>query len=277
MTKQKRLLFLSDNDGTLFNTFEQSPTGYGVHEAYGQALLDIFGHEALAIFKKNGLKNRAPGQVIELVLAQGHMGKMVENAKIFFNKAQVCKLDNLVPEGKGHKLIWDDDNLHPLFTELLVRVKLSYLMKNIGSKNSDGTLWPRIYPGVREFIDTLKWHGDFGIISSGHDLFIQKSFEIYGIECPEIMVTDDDIRSLSFKNKSLISKPSPYLIHLALRQWKYGDMPPSDGIVYTGDDMQKDGQMATNTSVPFIYFDPQTSEHHWFDLRNLLIKGRFPF
>lgn len=275
MTKNKNLLFLSDSDGTIFNTFKPCHNGYGVNEAYSQALLDIFGQEALDILRNHGLNNRAPGQVVELIFSEGEDIKdiFVQNAKLFFEKDERFLLEDLVPEDKGYKLEWSEGHLENLFTELLVRVKLSYLMNNIGTKNPDGTMWPEVFPGVIDFFETLKNYGDLGIISSGHDLFIKKSFELYNMECPEIMVTDDDLR---IKSKSLISKPSPFLIHLALRQWGYGDIPPHESIIYTGDDIEKDGQMAVNAGVPFIYFD-QKNESHWYELKRDLVMGNLPF
>ncbi len=279
MTQQKSLLFLSDNDGTALDTFRPGPTGYGVNEAYSQALLDIFGETAVTIFQKSGLKNRAPGQVIDLIFYNGiaryEKLAIIKNAKSFFNTDERYQLNELVPEGKGFKLDWNPSRLRSLFTELLVRVKLSYLMKNIGMQNPDGTIWPAMFPGVREFLEALKNYGDFGIISSGHELFIKKAFEVHNMECPEIMVTDDDVRSISLEPKSLVCKPSPYLIHLALRQWRYGDSPPSE-VVYTGDDLEKDGQMAANAGVPFIHYD-QSNENHWYELKEMLLEGKYPF
>ena len=268
-------LFLSDFDGTVLNTFEQSPSGYGVHEAYQKAIQDIFGEKALKIFSKIGLKNRTPGEVVKHILGTGNAREILEFTRLYFQKDEIYKFENLVPDGKGVKLSWNEENPYPLLAELLVRVKLFYLMKNIGSKMQGGGRWPRIYPGVSLFLKTLRSYSDFGIVSSGHDIFIQKCFDLYEIEHPKVMITDDDVRGLNIKDLSKISKPSPYLIHLALKKWGLTENP-FDSVVYTGDDIEKDGIMAKRAGVPFIHFN-EVNKNHWYDLAEKLQKKEFPF
>lgn len=271
----KKSLFLSDFDGTQFDTFEPSPSGVGVNEAYQMALSDIFGENALRIFLESGLKNRTPGEIVKMIFSECiNESKIINHAKMFFNKDERYKLESLVPIGKGISLDWNEENPYPLFAELLVRVKLSYLMKNIGMKTSDGKFWPKIFPGVKDFLKVLKPRHDFGIISSGHDLFINTCFALYEIEYPQIMITDDDVRGINTKDLSLISKPSPYLIHLALRKWGYTENP-FDVVIYTGDDIEKDGKMAERANVPFIHFDGK--KNHWYELAEKVIKKEFPF
>ena len=123
-----------DFDGTIAQTFEKSPKGIGVTEAYRLAISDIFGPEVLAIYDtQGGLKNSAPSELIHSLMGEGGNELLVRNAEQFFNTHKE-ELINLVPEGKGVPLEWTPAQQEKIMGELLVRQKLHYLMGEIGTQ-----------------------------------------------------------------------------------------------------------------------------------------------
>ena len=89
-----------DFDGTIAQTFEKSPKGIGVTEAYRLAISDIFGPEVLAIYDtQGGLKNSAPSELIHSLMGEGGNELLVRNAEQFFNTHKE-ELINLGPRGE---------------------------------------------------------------------------------------------------------------------------------------------------------------------------------
>jgi phosphoglycolate phosphatase-like HAD superfamily hydrolase len=98
------------------------------------------------------------------------------------------------------------------------------------------------------------------------------------MKCPDIMITDDDIRTNKYGPRTLLVKPNPQLILLAHKQWEYARDLSSDVVIYTGDDLEKDGKMAENAGIPFIHFDEENTKHtHWHRLHSDLLCGKPPF
>ena len=215
-----------DFDGTIAQTFEKSPKGIGVTEAYRLAISDIFGPEVLAIYDtQGGLKNSAPSELIHSLMGEGGNELLVRNAEQFFNTHKE-ELINLVPEGKGVPLEWTPAQQEKIMGELLVRQKLHYLMDEIGTQYSDGSCWPRPCKNFAECwqtIQELKRQGipiNTAVISSGHDLFINKVFDIWGLPHPDILVTEDDIRGRTYpKELERRTKPGELQLALAHEEW----------------------------------------------------------
>jgi len=209
-----------DFDGTIAATFEPSPRGMNVNSASANAIATIFGEIGIEMYDKlGGLKNREPGELI----------KLLQNA------------------------IGMHDQSANTLTELYVQQKLSYLTPEIS------TIWPRIYPGAKEFFQ-LAHRGelpiDIAIISSGHDSFIQSVFEINGIPLPNILVTSDILRSRKMLDRERY-KPHPYQLAEAHKQWQrgrenvetyIGKTHGKTNMAYMGDDPIKDGGACRTSS-----------------------------
>ncbi len=214
------MMFVFDFDNTLARTSDPSPNNMNIDKSYKMAINEIFGEEGLEIYEKTGgLRNEAPGEVVQRITALG-----------FF------------PEKKN-------------YPELLVEKKLAVLMSEIGEE------WPLPYPGVKSFLAEAKERGySLGIISSGHEAFIRKTFEFWKVPCFDVIVTDDDFRGVAKK-----SKPNPALFSYFCRKWaeKEGWQKSVHhqftwinwkSLVYFGDDLEKDGEFARLSGVPFFHF-----------------------
>lgn len=127
----------------------------------------------------------------------------------------------------------------------------------------DGAIWPKLTPGFDDFwirLQHLKRDGiplTTAIISSGHELFIKKAFDKHGLQEPEILVTEDDIRGKSFPAGKLLVKPNPFpfaLVHRKLNA--LGGETDKSRMVYFGDDPIKDGQMAARSRIAFGLITP---------------------
>lgn len=244
--KKPRYLVLLDFDGTLFNTFDPSPHGMDVEEAYALSLRDLFGKNTAKIFKTQGLNNRTPTQIVYDLFADGTPADTIR-----FN----------------------------MVAAILVQRKLEYLLGEIGQRNPDGKMWPQPCKGALNFLNqlySLKKRGtplDVGIISSGHRKFIQKTLDAWGIPHPDILVTDDDIRPRKYP-KELERRCKPGQLPLALTHYEWiqnqglishdidteGNALVTLGeetkkrIIYIGNDLHKDVGMATRGRVVgFLY------------------------
>ena len=262
-------MIVADFDGTLADTFQPSPNGIGVTEAYKSAILSIFGNKGNDLYQQiGGLQNRAPGELIValLTVAQGYKKEILANAKAFHEK-QNGNLSGLVPKGKGSGLIWTDSSPESTLSEMLVLKKLQLLASEVSSQ------WPKPFPGVVSFLKQCEQCNiKFAILSSGHQLFIEKVFRVWGIQHP-IMVTDDDLRGKT----PYLSKPDAALMSLILKK-----VPEDTPVIYLGDDPVKDGGLAVNAGIPFGWFNPSQKKfsgalpkdtlqfQNWDDLREHL-------
>ena len=292
-----KYLFVSDFDGTVANTFAKSPNGINVDMAYEYAIKKLFGEKGLMAYQEiGGLQNRAPEELVLKILRQ------TDNAGILSKNAEKCfvkygkTLAGFVPKGKGSTLEWvlSDLENHRTVIEMLVLLKMSFLINEIGAKYSNDTSWPEPCPGFinfYRFLEKLNKDGDldiqFAILSSGHDIFIQKTFELWGIKTPKIMVTDDDMRGASYpESMGRRVKPSSYLFDLIQSQWLNSFMQLHnsaqlieqvlhyrDRMVYFGDDSVKDGELARNAKVPFFLLKNPTVEsccsYRWSEIQTL--------
>ena len=107
---------------------------------------------------------------------------------------------------------------------------------------------------------------ELGVLSSGHDGFISKVFEVNGFRPPDILVTNDFLSQRRFPTRQRY-KPRSYQMAVAHRQWLSGQNVDEDQkpepylgrnygkprIVYIGDDPNKDGGLGIEARIPFIF------------------------
>lgn len=280
----RKYLMVFDFDRTIGDTFVPSPNNIDVNQAYEDAIVSIFGDRGLEIYKEiGGLKNRAPIELVIALLekADNNKGGLIKRAKVFFEEHGKI-LKSYMPESKKIALEWDEENPIKTITEILVRVKLSRLLGEIGPD------WPKPCSGFLDFFKTVEKINSEGmvniqmaILSSGHDMFIKKTFECWGIKCPAMMVTDDDLREMDYpRNPKDRVKPSITLFNLIHSKWLIkqttisGYLELTDlifktrcRIIYFGDDPNKDGLLARKAGVPFGLFAPDKKEEakaSWF-------------
>lgn len=271
----KRYLLSFDFDRTIADTFKKGPRGIGVNEATEYSVRDILGKAGLEqLHKLGGLNNRAPSELVYLIF-KSDRATLTENAKSFFD-SNVGGLSKMVPEAKGVPLVWDEKNIIQLVSELFVRQKLSYLLGQIGEKTVDGQLWPPLTKGFLEFwsdIQKLKEEGvpiDTAIISSGHDVAIDKVFRLYNLKRADIIVSEDDIRGKKYPEEMARRvKPGELPLALAHQEWleKQGmnhlnfDLKiaaeTKERMMYFGDDPNKDGKLAQRANIPYGFIVPE--------------------
>jgi len=226
-----KYIFYIDFDGTLANTSELSPGGWNVINAYEASIKDIFGDVGLTIYKDDlgGLKNRAPSEIIYLLLQKGQeknlRDELIRSAEIFYSAHQE-QLEGLMSEGLGASFAYDTEEeiQERVIAELLVRQKLSKLIPEIGERFSDGRTWPEPFPGVIEFLNQMSTRNQdkisLIILTSGHDNFIRRTLKTWSVPDDHIhILSEDAIRGMSLPEQMwLRAKPGPLPMVLA-----YGD------------------------------------------------------
>lgn len=296
---KSQYLFVFDFDNTIAQTFEPSPKGIGVKEAYTKTVEDIFGNEGLTVYQRiGGLQNRAPSELVYAILEHDSNGQLIRNASTFFLREH-DKLANCVPKNHNGTLEWDILNPNKTLVEILVRQKLIVLTDEIGTAFADGQLWPRPCKGFVDFwkdVLLLKDKNMAGIttaiVSSGHEKPIKRVFEeVFKLTLPDILVTEDDIRWRKYPQElSRRIKPGQLQLAIAHSAWlKKQDLSDNNHlkaahetkarIVYFGDDPKKDGEMAKGASIIFgLFKDGQRFEvdglsftfGNWQDIGNTL-------
>lgn len=264
MNNTQKYFIVTDFDGTLAATFDDSPRGMNVHVASDHAVHDVFGTEGHRVYEEiGGLKNREPGELVRLISQEMKAG------------TQGLSVKDL--------------------TERYVKAKLSYLVPEISNT------WPRLYPGVKEFFQLIE-KGRFpisiGVVSSGHDGFIRTVFDVNGLRPPHVVVSSDLLASREMPKRERY-KPNTYQLAEAHRQWELlqkttatikngerydGRNHGKPNILYIGDDPIKDGGLAEQARVPFIFvpftkpgFEPNAQKGQllapdFFMLNKLLLK-----
>lgn len=236
----------SDYDRTIADTFTPSPNGITVERAYRYAIGDIFGSEQL-FDDSGGLKNRAPAEIVIAILS---LDRGLKDIGHQYYERHKRELRGLVPKGKGVHL--QHPGLIDMLTETLVRVKLRYLLGEICET------WPKPYDGFLDTLEELRRQNlHFAIITSGHDLFVERTFKLWGAPQPAFMVTDDDMRTLGLPADQAC-KPSPLLIDLLKGKIKQaeGKRAEPNIKVYLGDCQVKDRGLAWNAKLRFGWFNP---------------------
>ncbi|MCK5413676.1 MAG: hypothetical protein KAI57_04890 [Candidatus Pacebacteria bacterium] len=261
--------FVIDFDGTIADTLTRNPNSIGVDEGYEYAIRIIFGEEGLTAYRKiGGLKNRAPTELVKELLKEDNNSSLFDKARNFFYEMKGL-FENLVPEEKGFLLEWPTEaiNLDEItlrtISKMVVRIKLSFLMKEIGTMQKNGKTWPEPCRGFIDFFKFIhkmneKKEGTFRVVilSSGHEFFIKKVFRSWGISPLPDMLTDDDLRDSSLKET--VAKPSAALFDILRKKTnenKSQEQPlNTKNTLYIGDDLEKDGELAKNARIPFMLF-----------------------
>ncbi|MEK7518172.1 MAG: hypothetical protein AAB583_06545, partial [Patescibacteria group bacterium] len=270
---------VSDFDETLFHTTTvDSPGKMNVRRAYELAIADIFGEDGEYAFKEvTGLHGRTPSELVHDILEWGRNvnSPLIKHAINFYLRER-SNVAVFIPEAKNGSLIWNDQNPESTITQMLVGRKLSYLLDEIG-QDWTGEMWPRPTKGALEFIRslvTLRQEGlplDFAVLSSGHELFIRKSFAVWDLPQPEILVTEDDIRPRKYPEEQETKfKPGPFPIALVHFKWLRRQNVSSDNpsfmtdameskkrILCIGDDPRRDSGMAHRANLTH-YLYPYT-------------------
>ena len=243
-TKLYHSTLVLDFDGTVARTFERSPNGVGVNEAYEAAIKEFFGKSALTHYlETGGLMNRSPREVVIALQEAGFQ---------------------------------PTDNTSEL-TNVLVNFKISCLLGEVGQRLTDGEIWPRLTPGFGRFWETLRVKTLMytGILSSGHRAFIERTFEVHGLELPDVLVTDDELRALP----TPLSKPDPALLTEVDKA--AGFTLRRSTTCFVGDDLEKDGKFAKNCGIDFFHLVPPGSTllrerkntfENWSDLGRLILR-----
>ena len=195
-------------------------------------------------------------------------------------------------ESGGHggrtpaKIIAD---LHPDMTEdevqaytaQFVTEKMALLSQQIGTVLPDGALWPRVTDGFADCWNKLGENNPgcvtTAVLSAGHEPFIHASFDLHGLNRPDILVTDDlliDLMCLAgqpIPGPKERGKPSPYIMDAAIGLWleRFGVDPTttsihrSEQILFVGDSVEKDGGLAQNTGAAFMHLEHEMARETW--------------
>ncbi|MBI4097527.1 MAG: hypothetical protein HY426_00640 [Candidatus Levybacteria bacterium] len=245
MSQANKLFIFINFDGTTFNTFEPSPSGIGVHEAYDRAVRDIFGDEGHILYSVEGLQNREPGQLFDTLCKK--LGIDVES--MFGSRKDGIRK--------------------------FVETKLSYMLGDISPE------WPKPYPGVVDFFKAVeegRLPVEIGGATSGHEPFLDKAYKENGLNPPKIKITSDDINAL-VEPKRHKYRPYPYqvaVLHFQMLRLLRGDgyfvnmdesgrfLNREDGVkkhtIFIGDHPIIDGGVAERSRIPFGFVPFQHPE-----------------
>ncbi len=300
------MTYFLDFDDTAFFTSEKSPQGMTVPKAYWGAIRSVFGDEAADVFQSEGLRSRAPIEIVTSLMNACSERTLLANAHIFYQKNK-HRFENhaYIPVNKGGSL----GNDLTFMVEMLVFAKLQRLHSELGSRFPNDVSWPAPCAGFEHFMDAVAQNNrqkdrrdknfiHIAVISSGHDIFIRRCFKKEQFQVPQTMVTDDDMRTVNLKSMELKRKVKPgtfgiTTLHSRLFKLLNGRRPATgedlqkglamkQDMVLIGDSLEKDGGLAANYGIRFLLYDPDrkhpglnhgnASFHHWSDLANLLHK-----
>lgn len=281
-----RYLIATDFDGTLFQTSEPSPKGMTVLKAYVQSLDDLFGEGfGKLFFSINEFDGESPSQIVQGVLSMQDK-QLVRNAKQI-HEDHNGNFPTIIPESQDGTIPWNDENPQTALTSMLVIRKLGYLLQEIGKPDKLGDLWPLPCEGALDFLKTLEdLKGrdvpiDLAIISSGHESFIKKTLGAWNIPSPDILVTEDSVRTRAFPQEAERKfKPGVLPVALAHFQWlkNQGILASRENgydtrtrIMHIGDNPTKDLVMASRAGVKSNFLYPATP---WMSIIKALTTNR---
>jgi hypothetical protein len=223
-------LWVSDYDETQFHTIKEKPASdIGVNEAYKKAIENLFGRQTLQRYVDSGEhQGRTPAEIVH----------------------------DLEPDIPPEEL--------PAHSQRLIRIKVDTLLDQVGTKLEDGTRWPRPTTGFMSFmvdVEMLKEEDPdtltTAIVSAGHAEFILKTYDLYGIAHPDILVTDDVMQE-GWPHLSPVERAKPSRLPMDVVRSAWAESNPNGSlhrfnVIYTGDDQLKDGQLAFNSGVDFVH------------------------
>jgi hypothetical protein len=98
-------------------------------------------------------------------------------------------------------------------------------------------------------------------------VFIERSFQVHGLQLPEVIVSDDDVAKRGHVSLDWRVKPGTFQLTLARTRLArlHGESLTSpsfhdrSGFIYFGDDDAKDGGLARAANICFGHYDPQAS------------------
>jgi hypothetical protein len=269
-----------DFDETCFTTFISSGDGIEVHRAYELSVESVLGAEARQDFSSyGGLSNRAPLDVIQGLVSRepGLVVHALDHAvEHFTHPEDITDIGlGMIARFANRGKIEPDDLTLRAITEMLVIRKKEHLIPQISNE------WPMPVKGFVEFWLAVNerqrepdWHGvHTAIVSSGHTDFIQTTFEMSDLPHPDVYMTDDEMR----RQVRPRTKPDPYALELVRNAWMNAYLVPVESRsaddfmqstkgrqVYIGDDVEKDGLMASNDGISFMHHDG--SEVAWHNI-----------
>jgi len=261
-----KLVFLTDFDGTVAQTFQSPPGGVGVIEAYELAIESVFGSDGLALYhQQGGLAMRAPGETVSLLLAAN--ARLSDRARQWHEKGGWKLFDSLVPEGLGATVDWENESSKAA-AECLVVCKLNTLVRQIGTA-VDSTVWPALCAGFGTFWPWLhNWSEEnglglvAGVITSGHHTFVEETFVLHTLLRPVLLVTNDHTRAQPWSRQSRLNKPHPELFDLVNQVWlsEGADRQPlpAERTMFAGDDDRSDIGLAKGIGALPLHFVPGT-------------------
>src|SRR5665213_907365 len=189
MIKHPKPLIALDFDGTIANTSVSLASHISVHTAYQRAFKDVYGTGSMYYDFNEVFGNRAPREMAEYIDAYS----AVPDDNCFKQYPSVAEA-----------------------TARIVEAKLSYILPQISTE------WPPLYDGVQEFFHSIAQDEipvETAIISSGHDAFIQRVFEVHDIPMPDYLVTSDTLIGVKQTERKLY-KPYTYQLAVAHKQWQ---------------------------------------------------------
>ncbi len=265
---------VSDFDQTIALTFAPPPNGIGVREAYRQTIGEIFGEYAVGIL--DNFRTQSPREIAIAIWDDlGSVDAAVDGKRYYLRRKDA--LDAVMPSGLGAEIVWSGDAALDALVEVMTRRRLELMLPNIGKEMPDGTQWPRLTPRFAEVWRRITEEPMFrtAILSSGHDVFIRRTFELYGLSPPDLLITDDFLRREGIPHR----KPDVELWELVLSEIRNQGFLPEVS-VYIGDDRKADGGLAQRAQIPFLHFAAEGSPWHghrgtfsdWVQAENMLLQ-----
>jgi FMN phosphatase YigB (HAD superfamily) len=283
-----------DFDGTQANTAEPSPQGIGVEEAYGISIERIFGERALQFYQTTGHDNRTPAEITETLVPYATdpkiFGKIVTLTELGYPAQDIISnLGSLKTRIGTARDSLDPEELDAT-TKLLTDLKVEQLVAQVGLKLADDGYWPRPIDGFIDFCNQLEatrqsdgaWF-DTAVISAGHTDLIRSIHEMWGIRLMDIYITSDTVVEQGLTkvmSPTQIGKPAPTMFNMAECEWlrQYNQPPEAhypERMLYVGDDLDRDGGLATNCGIDFVHISPQAPAESWQRVQRKLKIGSY--
>ncbi len=240
-------LFGSDFDGTKFRTGESAPGILTVNEAYAEGIASLVGSALADVFLDQGGHNHRTAPVI---------------------------IKDLCPD-------MPDEDVESTSASL-VEAKMQLFNDQIGRTMPDGSIWPRPTDGFVECWDRvgdLRRKNPLAVVtadlSAGHVSFIVKTYDVHGLERPDMIVTDETLTGEHGMQDVLPvdrEKPAPLLMEVAHKGWLtllgvdaglVNDQTSKDRVIYAGDSPEKDGGLAANHGVEFVLINTDSARPDW--------------